>query len=67
VQIGAPSVAKFDLTVFPPCSPWWNLYLSDWASHAAIWLCVFNTYLSIAFIVLLQLNYVIAPKDWGKA
>ncbi|MGA2582165.1 MAG: TMEM175 family protein [Tepidisphaeraceae bacterium] len=30
-------------------------------------LCVFSTYLSIAFIVLLQLNYVIAPKDWGKA
>jgi uncharacterized membrane protein len=25
-------------------------------------LCVFNTYVSIAFIVLVQLNYVIAPR-----
>jgi uncharacterized membrane protein len=30
-------------------------------------LCIFNTYWSIAFIVLVQLNYVIAPRFWpGK-
>jgi uncharacterized membrane protein len=29
-------------------------------------LCVFNPYWSIAFIVLVQLNYVIAPR-WGKS
>jgi len=27
-------------------------------------LCVFSTYLSIAFIVLVQLNYVIDPRQW---
>lgn len=27
-------------------------------------LCVFSTYLSIAFIVLVQLNYAIAPRIW---
>jgi uncharacterized membrane protein len=27
-------------------------------------LCVFSTYLSIGFIVLVQLNYVIAPRMW---
>jgi uncharacterized membrane protein len=28
-------------------------------------LCFFNTYCSIGFIVLLQLNYAIAPRLWG--
>jgi hypothetical protein len=27
-------------------------------------LCVINTYVSIAFIVLVQLNYVFAPRIW---
>jgi uncharacterized membrane protein len=27
-------------------------------------LCVFSTYVSIAFIVLVQLNYVLAPRVW---
>ena len=30
-------------------------------------LCVFNTYWSIAFIVLVQLNYAIAPRITGRA
>ena len=30
-------------------------------------LCVFNTYWSIAFIVLVQLNYAIAPRIWRRA
>jgi uncharacterized membrane protein len=29
-------------------------------------LCVFNTYWSIAFIVLVQLDYAIAPRLWGR-
>lgn len=29
-------------------------------------LCVFNTYWSIGFIVLVQLNYAIAPKLWHR-
>lgn len=29
-------------------------------------LCIFSTYLSIAFIVLVQLNYAIAPRLWRK-
>ena len=29
-------------------------------------LCFFSTYLSIGVIVLVQLNYVIAPKMWGS-
>jgi uncharacterized membrane protein len=27
-------------------------------------LCIFNTYLSIGFIILVQLNYVLAPAHW---
>jgi hypothetical protein len=27
-------------------------------------LCVFNAYWSIGFIVLVQLNYVLAPRIW---
>ena len=30
-------------------------------------LCVFNTYWSIAFIVLVQLNYAVAPTSWRKS
>lgn len=30
-------------------------------------LCVFNTYWSIVFIVLVQLNYAIAPRWPGRA
>lgn len=30
-------------------------------------LCVFNTYCSIAFIVLVQLNYAIAPRSWRRS
>ena len=30
-------------------------------------LCIFSTYWSIAFIVLVQLNYAIAPKIWGHS
>ena len=30
-------------------------------------LCVFNTYWSIGFIVLVQLNYAIAPRFWGQS
>lgn len=30
-------------------------------------LCVFNTHWSIAFIVLVQLNYAIAPASWRKS
>lgn len=29
-------------------------------------LCIFSTYLSIAAIVLLQLNYAIAPRFWRQ-
>ncbi len=29
-------------------------------------LCVFSTYWSIAFIVLVQLNYAIAPRIWRR-
>jgi hypothetical protein len=29
-------------------------------------LCIFNTYWSIGFIVLVQLNYAIAPKLWHR-
>jgi uncharacterized membrane protein len=29
-------------------------------------LCIFNTYWSIAFIVLVQLNYAIAPRLWPR-
>jgi len=29
-------------------------------------LCFFNTYWSIGFIVLLQLNYAIAPRLWTR-
>lgn len=28
--------------------------------------CVYSTYLSIAFIVLVQLNYAVAPRFWSK-
>ncbi len=28
-------------------------------------LCLFSTYASIGFIILVQLNYVIAPRVWG--
>jgi uncharacterized membrane protein len=30
-------------------------------------LCIFNTYWSVAFIVLVQLNYAIAPRVWPRA
>jgi TMEM175 potassium channel family protein len=30
-------------------------------------LCIFNTYWSIAFIVLVQLNYAIAPRIWRRS
>jgi uncharacterized membrane protein len=30
-------------------------------------LCVFNTYWSVAFIVLVQLNYAIAPRLWRRS
>ena len=30
-------------------------------------LCLFNTYVSIGFIVLVQLNYVIAPRLGDKS
>jgi len=30
-------------------------------------LCVFNTYWSIAFIVLVQMNYAVAPTSWRKS
>ena len=30
-------------------------------------LCVFNTYWSIGFIVLVQLNYAIAPRSWRRS
>jgi hypothetical protein len=30
-------------------------------------ICIINTYWSIAAIVLLQLNYAIAPRFWNRA
>lgn len=37
---------------------------SLYAAGAA--LCIINTFLSIAVIVLIQLDYAIAPRKWGK-
>ncbi|HME31348.1 MAG TPA: TMEM175 family protein [Terriglobales bacterium] len=60
-------LVKHDLTPEVPIAIKRRIVIGQALYAFGALLCVFNTYWSIAFIVLVQLNYAIAPRIPGRA
>jgi len=65
VCVTGTGLAKVDLSPYVATAIKRRIVMASASTHSADLLCVFSTYRSIAFIVLVQLNYAIAP-GWRR-